>query len=126
MRVTNAVDRHVENGRGRIRWRLSTTSRDHRTQTRLTFADLQTRVAACRPVCYKRMAAWAKGDRVIIYNANGPPKRLRQCWPVRAIGAVHSVVFRAAFGERAGRGGSTTCPSIIARPAGWKPSRVVA
>jgi len=93
----------VENGRA-DQVRLSTTAPDHRhPDPRITFADLQTRVAAVAGCAYKRMA-WAKAT-LIIYMPNGSPEaRLRPCWPVpRIAGQVALGVFAGFAANENGR-----------------------
>ncbi len=118
----NAVDRHVENGRA-DQVAIIHDSPITGTQTKITFAELQTRVAAVAGVL--KANGVTKGDRVIIYMPM-VPEALEAMLACARIGAVHSVVFGGfAANELAVRINDCTPKAIIAASCGLEPNRVV-
>ncbi|MDE9450969.1 propionyl-CoA synthetase [Aliiroseovarius sp. Z3] len=119
----NAVDRHVEGGRGdqvAIIYDSPITGR----QAKITYAELQTRVAALAGAL--KAKGIEKGDRVIIYMPM-VPEALMAMLAVTRIGAVHSVVFGGfASNELAVRIDDAKPKAIIAASCGIEPGRVIA
>ncbi|MEY1556511.1 propionyl-CoA synthetase [Yoonia sp. R2331] len=119
----NAVDRHVENGRGdqaAIIYDSPVTD----TKRTITYADLQTRVASLAGALAAKGVA--KGDRVIIYMPM-VPEALEAMLACARLGAIHSVVFGGfAANELAVRIDDATPKAIIAGSCGIEPGRVVA
>jgi len=91
----NALDRHVEAGRGAHTALIYLNERDER-QT-FTYAELLERVT--RVAAALRALGIRKGDRITIYMPTSPEAIALMLAIVR-IGAIHSVVF-AGFGGRA-------------------------
>ncbi|GKY88180.1 propionyl-CoA synthetase [Sinisalibacter aestuarii] len=118
----NAVDRHVERGRGdqvAIIYDSPITGR----QQKITYAELQDRVARFAGGLAAR--GIAKGDRVIIYMPM-VPEALIAMLAVTRIGAIHSVVFGGfASNELAVRIDDAMPKAIIAGSAGIEPNRIV-
>ena len=85
----NAVDRHVENGRG-DQAAIIYDSPITQTKHTITYAELHTRVASLAGALQAKGVE--KGDRVIIYMPNIPEAAFAMLACAR-IGAVHSVVF---------------------------------
>ena len=85
----NAVDRHVENGRA-DQTAIIHDSPITGTKQTITFAELQTRVAALAGALVAQGVT--KGDRVIIYMPM-VPEAIEAMLACARIGAVHSVVF---------------------------------
>jgi propionyl-CoA synthetase len=118
----NAVDRHVENGRA-DQVAIIHDSPITGTQTKITFAQLQTRVASVAGALQANGVG--KGDRVIIYMPM-VPEALEAMLACARIGAVHSVVFGGfAANELAVRINDCTPKAIIAASCGLEPNRVV-
>ncbi len=118
----NAVDRHVENGRG-SQVAIIHDSPITGTKTKITYADLQTRVAALAGALVAQGVT--KGDRVIIYMPM-VPEALDAMLACARIGAVHSVVFGGfAANELAVRIDDCTPKAILAASCGLEPGRVV-
>lgn len=118
----NAVDRHVENGRG-DQVAIIHDSPITDTITKITYAELQTRVASLAGAL--RAKGIEKGDRVIIYMPM-IPEALDAMLACARIGAVHSVVFGGfAAAELAVRIDDATPKAIIAASCGLEPGRVV-
>ncbi len=119
----NAVDRHVENGRGdqiAIIYDSPITGR----QSKITFAELKERVAKLAGGL--RDKGVQKGDRVIIYMPM-VAEALVAMLAVTRIGAVHSVVFGGfASNELAVRINDAKPKAIIAASCGIEPGRVIA
>ena len=119
----NAVDRHVENGRGEqaaIIYDSPVTD----TKRTITYAELQTRVASLAGAL--RAKGVEKGDRVIIYMPM-IPEALEAMLACARLGAIHSVVFGGfAANELAVRIDDATPKAIIAGSCGIEPGRVVA
>ena len=118
----NAVDRHVERGRGdqdAIIYDSPITG----SKSRLTYAELQTRVAKLAGALVAQGVT--KGDRVIIYMPM-VPEALEAMLACARIGAVHSVVFGGfAANELAVRIDDCSPKAILAASCGVEPGRVV-
>ena len=118
----NAVDRHVENGRGEqaaIIYDSPVTD----TKSTITYAELQTRVASLAGAL--RDKGVTKGDRVIIYMPM-IPEALEAMLACARLGAIHSVVFGGfAANELAVRIDDATPKAIIAGSCGIEPGRIV-
>ncbi len=118
----NAVDRHVEAGNGE-RVAIIHDSPITGTKHRITYAELQTRVA--RLAGALRARGVGKGDRVIIYMPM-VPEALEAMLACARLGAIHSVVFGGfAANELAVRIDDATPKAIIAASCGLEPGRVV-
>jgi propionyl-CoA synthetase len=118
----NAVDRHVENGRGE-QAAIIYDSPITDTKETITYAQLQTRVASLAGAL--RAKGIDKGDRVIIYMPM-IPQALEAMLACTRIGAIHSVVFGGfAANELAVRIDDATPKAIIAASCGLEPGRVV-
>jgi propionyl-CoA synthetase len=118
----NAVDRHVEAGRG-AQAALIHDSPITGTKATITYAELQDRVARLAGGLAARGVT--KGDRVIIYMPMVPEAAVAMLACAR-IGAVHSVVFGGfAANELAVRIDDATPKAIIAASCGLEPGRVV-
>ena len=119
----NAVDRHVEAGRGAqaaIIWDSPMTGRVES----LTYAELQQRVARLAGAMAARGVA--RGDRVIIYMPMVPEAAIGMLACAR-LGAVHSVVFGGfAAAELAARIADAQPKLILSASCGLEPGRVVA
>ncbi|MGN8020687.1 propionyl-CoA synthetase [Phyllobacterium sp. 22229] len=119
----NAVDRHVERGRG-DQAALIYDSAVTGTGRKITYAALLDEVNALAAVLTDRGVA--RGDRVIIYMAMVPEAVVAMLACAR-IGAVHSVVFGGfAAHELATRIDDAKPVMIIATSCGLEPGRVVA
>ncbi len=118
----NAVDRHVENGRGdqtAIIWDSPITN----SKAKISFAELKTLVANFAGGLAAKGVT--KGDRVIIYMPMVPEALIAMLACAR-LGAVHSVVFGGfAAHELAVRIDDATPKAIIASSCGLEPGRVV-
>jgi propionyl-CoA synthetase len=118
----NAVDRHVENGRA-DQAAIIHDSPITGTKETITFAQLQTRVAALAGALV--VQGVTKGDRVIIYMPM-VPEAVEAMLACARIGAVHSVVFGGfAANELAVRIDDCTPKAIIAASCGLEPNRTV-
>jgi len=118
----NAVDRHVENGRGE-QAAIIYDSPVTNTKREITYAELQTRVASLAGAL--RVKGVEKGDRVIIYMPM-IPEALEAMLACARLGAIHSVVFGGfAANELAVRIDDATPKAIIAGSCGIEPGRVV-
>ena len=118
----NAVDRHVEAGHG-ARVAIIHDSPVTGTVHKITYAELQTRVAALAGAL--RARGVEKGDRVIIYMPM-IPEALEAMLACARLGAIHSVVFGGfAAHELAVRIDDFTPKAIIAGSCGIEPGRVV-
>ncbi|WP_283643666.1 propionate-CoA ligase PrpE [Marinovum algicola] len=118
----NAVDRHVAAGRG-DQVAIIHDSPITDSQQKITFAELQTRVATLAGAL--RAKGVEQGDRVIIYMPM-VPEALEAMLACARLGAVHSVVFGGfAANELAVRIDDATPKAIIAASCGLEPGRVV-
>ena len=118
----NAVDRHVADGRG-DQTAIIYDSPVTDTKERISFADLQARVASLAGAL--RAKGIQKGDRVIIYMPM-VPQALEAMLACARLGAVHSVVFGGfAANELAVRIDDAHPKAIIAASCGIEPGRVV-
>jgi len=118
----NALDRHVEAGRG-AQAAIIHDSPVTGTKHRISYAQLRSRVA--RLAGALRARGVEKGDRVIIYMPM-VPEALEAMLACARIGAVHSVVFGGfAAHELAVRIDDCAPKAIIAASCGIEPGRVV-
>ena len=118
----NAVDRHVENGRG-DQAAIIYDSPITNTKARITFAELQDKTARLAGALAGKGVT--KGDRVIIYMPMVPEALVAMLACAR-IGAIHSVVFGGfAANELAVRIDDCTPKAIIAGSCGIEPGRIV-
>ncbi|SLN53659.1 Acetyl-coenzyme A synthetase [Roseovarius albus] len=118
----NAVDRHVENGRG-DQVAIIHDSPITGSISKITYAELQTRVASLAGALAAKGVS--KGDRVIIYMPM-VPEALEAMLACARIGAIHSVVFGGfAANELAVRIDDAQPKAIIAASCGLEPGRVV-
>ena len=118
----NAVDRHVENGRG-DQAALIYDSPVTDSKRTISYRDLQSQVAKLGGALSAR--GIATGDRVIIYMPMVPEAIVAMLACAR-IGAIHSVVFGGfAANELAVRIDDATPKAIIAGSCGIEPGRVV-
>ena len=118
----NAVDRHVEAGRGDQLAIIHDSPITH-SYRGITFKDLQTRVASLAGAL--RAKGIEKGDRVIIYMPM-VPEALEAMLACSRLGAIHSVVFGGfAANELAVRIDDCQPKAIIAASCGLEPGRVV-
>jgi len=118
----NAVDRHVEAGRGEqiAIWHESPIT--HTTRG-ITYADLKRRVASLAGAL--RAKGVEKGDRVIIYMPM-IPEAVEAMLACARLGAIHSVVFGGfAAHELAVRIDDATPKAVIAASCGLEPGRIV-
>jgi propionyl-CoA synthetase len=119
----NAVDRHVEAGRG-DQAALIHDSPVTGSVTRITFAELKDRVAALAGAL--RAKGIGKGDRVIIYMPM-VPEAVEAMLACARLGAIHSVVFGGfASHELAVRIDDARPKAILAGSCGIEPARTVA
>ncbi len=119
----NAVDRHVENGRGG-QLALIHDSPITGTQRKFTYAEVKTEVAALASVLTDNGVK--KGDRVLIYMPMVAEAAFAMLACAR-IGAIHSVVFGGfAARELATRIDDAKPVAIISASCGIEPGRVVA
>ncbi|MEM7240037.1 MAG: propionyl-CoA synthetase, partial [Pseudomonadota bacterium] len=118
----NAVDRHVEAGRG-DQVAIIHDSPITGTIHKITYAELRDRVASLAGAL--RAKGVDKGDRVIIYMPM-IPQALEAMLACARIGAIHSVVFGGfAANELAVRIDDAQPKCIIAASCGLEPGRVV-
>ncbi|WP_107495513.1 propionate-CoA ligase PrpE [Thalassobius sp. I31.1] len=118
----NAVDRHVENGRGEQTAIIYDSPITH-TKREISYVELRNRVASLAGAL--RAKGVEKGDRVIIYMPM-IPEALEAMLACARIGAVHSVVFGGfAANELAVRIDDCTPKAIIAASCGLEPNRTV-
>ncbi|MDU8911876.1 propionate-CoA ligase PrpE [Aestuariicoccus sp. MJ-SS9] len=118
----NAVDRHVEGGRGD---QLAVIHDSPITGTihKITYSELRDRVASLAGAL--RARGIEKGDRVIIYMPM-VPEALEAMLACARLGAIHSVVFGGfASNELAVRIDDAQPKAIIAASCGLEPGRVV-
>ena len=118
----NAVDRHVEAGRGDQLAIIHDSPVTHSTKG-ITYRELQARVASLAGAL--RAKGVEKGDRVIIYMPM-IPEALEAMLACARLGAIHSVVFGGfAAHELAVRIDDCQPKAIIAASCGIEPGRVV-
>ncbi|MFW2541474.1 propionate-CoA ligase PrpE [Primorskyibacter sp. 2E107] len=118
----NAVDRHVENGRGEQTAVIYDSPITH-TKREISYVELRNRVANLAGAL--RAKGVEKGDRVIIYMPM-IPEALEAMLACARLGAVHSVVFGGfAANELAVRIDDAKPKAIIAASCGMEPGRVV-
>jgi propionyl-CoA synthetase len=118
----NAVDRHVEAGKG-DQVAIIYDSPITGAKDKITYAELQDRVA--RLAGGLAAKGVTKGDRVIIYMPMVPEALIAMLATVR-IGAIHSVVFGGfASNELATRIDDAGPKAIIAGSCGLEPNRIV-
>ncbi|MBC8210429.1 MAG: propionyl-CoA synthetase [Gammaproteobacteria bacterium] len=118
----NAVDRHVETGRGN-QTAIIYDSPITKQQRKISYAELQQQVASFAGVLVKLGAR--KGDRVIIYMPMIPEAAVAMLACAR-IGAIHSVVFGGfAANELATRIDDAKPNIIVSTSCGIEPGRVV-
>ncbi|MFV0490954.1 MAG: propionyl-CoA synthetase [Pseudorhodobacter sp.] len=118
----NAVDRHVEAGRG-DQPAIIHDSPLTGGQDKLSFSELRDRVARLAGALQARGVA--KGDRVIIYMPMVPEALVAMLACAR-LGAIHSVVFGGfAARELAVRIDDCTPRAIIAASCGVEPARLI-
>ncbi|RRH73816.1 propionyl-CoA synthetase [Falsigemmobacter faecalis] len=118
----NAVDRHVEGGRGAqtaIIWDSAVTGQVEK----ISYSDLRDRTARLAGALQAR--GIGKGDRVLIYMPMIPETMVAMLACAR-IGAIHSVVFGGfASPELATRIDDATPKAILAASCGIEPGRIV-
>ena len=118
----NAVDRHVEAGRG-DQDAIIHDSPVTGTKSRITYAELRDRVARLAGALAARGVT--KGDRVVIYMPMIPEALVAMLACAR-LGAIHSVVFGGfAANELAVRIDDAAPKAVIAGSCGIEPGRVV-
>jgi propionyl-CoA synthetase len=118
----NAVDRHVEAGRGEQTAIIYDSPITH-TKREISYVELRNRVANLAGAL--RAKGVEKGDRVIIYMPM-IPEALEAMLACARLGAVHSVVFGGfASNELAVRIDDAKPKAIIAASCGLEPGRVV-
>ncbi len=118
----NAVDRHVEAGRGDQLAIIHDSPITHSTKG-ITYRELRDRVASLAGAL--RAKGIEKGDRVIIYMPM-VPEALEAMLACARLGAIHSVVFGGfAAHELAVRIDDATPKAIIAASCGLEPGRTV-
>ncbi|MGB7242997.1 MAG: propionyl-CoA synthetase [Sulfitobacter sp.] len=119
----NAVDRHVNAGRG-AQTAIIHDSPATGSQTKLTYDTLLDRVSRVAGVLTAQ--GIAKGDRVIIYMPMVPEALIAMLACAR-IGAVHSVVFGGfAAHELAVRIDDATPKAVLAASCGIEGERIIA
>ena len=118
----NAVDRHVNAGRGDQK-AIIYDSPITGAKSATTYAELQTQVAGLAGALVAQGVT--KGDRVIIYMPMVPEALVAMLACAR-IGAVHSVVFGGfAANELAVRIDDCTPKAVLAASCGIEPGRIV-
>ena len=118
----NAVDRHVEAGRGDQAAIIYDSPVTQTVQT-ITYAELQDQVA--RFAGALRAQGVEKGDRVILYMPMIPQSLVAMLACAR-LGAVHSVVFGGfAPHELATRINDSKPKAIVSASCGIEPNRIV-
>ncbi len=119
----NAVDRHVDEGRGDQAAIIYDSPVTDSKRT-LTFADLKDQVARFAGVLAAHGVV--KGDRVIVYMPMVPEAVIAMLACAR-LGAVHSVVFGGfAASELAVRIDDAAPKAIVSASCGIEPGRIVA
>ena len=118
----NAVDRHVDAGRGDQTAIIHDSPITH-SKHEITYSELRDRVASLAGAL--RAKGVEKGDRVVIYMPM-IPEALEAMLACARLGAVHSVVFGGfAANELAVRIDDAKPKAIIAASCGLEPGRVV-
>ncbi|MCX8510081.1 MAG: AMP-binding protein, partial [Rhodobacteraceae bacterium] len=118
----NAVDRHVEAGRGDQTAIIHDSPMTHAVR-KITYLELRDRVALLAGAL--RAKGIEKGDRVIIYMPM-VPEAVEAMLACARLGAIHSVVFGGfAANELAVRIDDCTPKAIIAASCGLEPGRTV-
>ncbi|MDE0521832.1 MAG: propionyl-CoA synthetase [Boseongicola sp.] len=118
----NAVDRHVEAGRG-DQDAIIHDSPVTGTKSRITYAELRDRIARLAGALAAKGVS--KGDRVVIYMPMIPEALVAMLACAR-LGAIHSVVFGGfAANELAVRIDDAAPKAVIAGSCGIEPGRVV-
>ncbi|WP_323766760.1 propionate-CoA ligase PrpE [Antarctobacter sp.] len=118
----NAVDRHVEGGRGEQTAIIYDSPITH-TKREISYVELRNRVANLAGAL--RAKGVEKGDRVIIYMPM-IPEALEAMLACARLGAIHSVVFGGfASTELAVRIDDAKPKAIIAASCGMEPGRVI-
>ncbi len=119
----NAVDRHVEGGRGEQAALVHDSAMTGEIRT-LTYRELRDRVALFAGVL--RRYGVEKGDRVVIYMPMVPEAVVAMLACAR-LGAVHSVVFGGfAAHELAARIDDARPKLVLSASCGLEPGKVVA
>ncbi len=118
----NAVDRHVEAGRGDQAAIIHDSPVTH-TKREISYVELRNRVASLAGAL--RAKGVEKGDRVVIYMPM-IPEALEAMLACARLGAIHSVVFGGfASHELAVRIDDAKPKCIIAASCGIEPGRIV-
>ncbi len=119
----NAVDRHVEAGRGDQAAIIYDSPASGGVKSKITFAELKDKTARLAGALASKGVA--KGDRVLIYMPMVPEALVAMLACAR-IGAVHSVVFGGfAPHELSVRIDAAEPKAIIAASCGIEPGRVI-
>lgn len=119
----NAVDRHVDAGRG-DQAAIIHDSPVTNSKTTITYAELQDRVARLAGVLAARGVD--KGDRVVIYMPM-IPQAVEAMLACARIGAIHSVVFGGfAAHELAVRINDATPKAVLSASCGIEGKRIIA
>ncbi len=119
----NAVDRHVEGGRGE-QAAILYDSPVTKTQRTITYRELQIQVARLAGALASR--GIVKGDRLILYMPMVPEALVAMLACAR-LGAIHSVVFGGfAANELAVRIDDAKPKAILSASCGIEPGRIVA
>ncbi len=119
----NAVDRHVEAGRG-MQTAIIYDSPVTGTQRKISYAELRDEVSVLAAVLQDHGVG--KGDRVVIYMPMIPEAAFAMLACAR-IGAIHSVVFGGfAAKELATRLNDARPKLVLTASCGVEPTRVVA
>jgi propionyl-CoA synthetase len=119
----NAVDRHVEAGRGDQHALIYDSPITGGTQRKITYAELQDEVARFAGVL--KGLGIGYGDRVIVYMPMVPEAAIAMLGCAR-IGAVHSVVFGGfAPHELSTRIDDCQPKAIVTATCGIEPGRVI-
>ena len=118
----NALDRHIDNGRGE-QTALIYDSPVTSTKTAITFSGLRDQSARCAGVLASMGVG--RGDRVIIYMPMIPQAVVAMLACAR-LGAIHSVVFGGfASNELAVRIDDAAPVAVVSASCGIEPGRVV-
>lgn len=119
----NALDRHVEAGRG-AQTAILYDSPITGAQLKISYAEMRDRTARLAGALAARGVT--KGDRVIIYMPMVPEAAIAMLACAR-LGAIHSVVFGGfAAAELAARITDATPKAVITASCGLEPGRVIA